>query len=92
MANIKSAIKRIDVAKRNSDNNKPVRTEMKNAIRNFNKAIDEDRIDDAKELLIVADKKLKKAATKNIIHKNQAYRKLSRLAKKLNDKTAEMAN
>ncbi|MBS6610992.1 MULTISPECIES: 30S ribosomal protein S20 [Peptoniphilus] len=92
MANIKSAIKRIDVAKRNSDNNKPVRTEMKNAIRNFNKAIDEDRIDDAKELLIVADKKLKKAANKNIIHKNQASRKLSRLAKKLNDKTAEMAN
>lgn len=92
MANIKSAIKRIDVAKRNSDNNKPVRTEMKNAIRNFNKAIDEDRIDDAKELLIVADKKLKKAANKNIIHKNQASRKLSRLAKKLNDKTDEMAN
>ena len=92
MANIKSAIKRIDVAKRNSDNNKPVRTEMKNAIRNFNKAIDEDRIDDAKELLIVADNKLKKAANKNIIHKNQASRKLSRLAKKLNDKTAEMAN
>ena len=92
MANIKSAIKRIDVAKRNSDNNKPVRTEMKNAIRNFNKAIDDDRIDDAKELLIVADKKLKKAANKNIIHKNQASRKLSRLAKKLNDKTAEMAN
>ena len=92
MANIKSAIKRIDVAKRNSDNNQPVRTEMKNAIRNFNKAIDEDRIDDAKELLIVADKKLKKAANKNIIHKNQASRKLSRLAKKLNDKTAEMAN
>ena len=92
MANIKSAIKRIDVAKRNSDNNNPVRTEMKNAIRNFNKAIDEDRIDDAKELLIVADKKLKKAANKNIIHKNQASRKLSRLAKKLNDKTAEMAN
>ncbi|MDU5377945.1 30S ribosomal protein S20 [Peptoniphilus lacydonensis] len=92
MANIKSAIKRIDVAKRNSNNNKPVRTEMKNAIRNFNKAIDEDRIDDAKELLIVADKKLKKAANKNIIHKNQASRKLSRLAKKLNDKTAEMAN
>ena len=31
MANIKSAIKRIDVAKRNAENNKPVRTEMKNA-------------------------------------------------------------
>lgn len=88
MANIKSAIKRIDVARRNTERNKPVKTEMKNAIKKFNQAIDEDRIDDAKELLIVADKKLKRAATKNVIHKKQASRKISRLAKKLNDKVA----
>lgn len=88
MANIKSAIKRIDVARRNTERNKPVKTEMKNAIKKFNQAIDEDRIDDAKELLIVADKKLKRAATKNVIHKKQASRKISRLAKKLNDKIA----
>lgn len=86
MANIKSAIKRIDIAKRNTERNKPVRTEMKNAIKNFNQAIEEDRIDDAKELLIVADQKLKKAANKNVIHKKQASRKISRLAKKLNQK------
>lgn len=88
MANIKSAIKRIDVARRNSENNKPVRTEMKNAVKNFRIALDENRIDDAKELLIVADRKLKKAANKNIIHKKQASRKLSRLAKELNSKIA----
>ena len=88
MANIKSAIKRIDVARRNSEQNKPIRTEMKNAVKNFRTALNEDRIDDAKELLIVADKKLKKAANKNIIHKNQASRKLSRLAKELNSKIA----
>ena len=88
MANIKSAIKRIDVARRNSENNKPVRTEMKNAVKNFRIALDENRIDDAKELLIVADRKLKKAANKNIIHKKQASRKLSRLAKGFNSKIA----
>ena len=88
MANIKSAIKRIDVAKRNAENNKPVRTEMKNAVKNFRIALDENRIDDAKELLIVAGRKLKKAANKNIIHKKQASRKLSRLAKELNSKIA----
>lgn len=88
MANIKSAIKRIDVARRNTERNKPVKTEMKNAIKKFNQAIDQDRIDDAKELLIVADKKLKRAAIKNVIHKKQASRKISRLAKKLNDKIA----
>ena len=88
MANIKSAIKRIDIAKRSSEHNKPIRTEMKTAVKNFRTALDEDRIDDAKELLIVADRKLKKAANKNIIHKKQASRKLSRLAKELNSKIA----
>ena len=61
---------------------------MKTAVKNFRTALDEDRIDDAKELLIVADRKLKKAANKNIIHKKQASRKLSRLAKELNSKIA----
>ena len=88
MANIKSAIKRIDVARRNSEHNKPIRTEMKNAVKNFRLALDENRLDDAKELLIVADRKLKKAANKNIIHKKQASRKLSRLAKEVNIKIA----
>ncbi|NMW84662.1 30S ribosomal protein S20 [Peptoniphilus sp. AGMB00490] len=88
MANIKSAIKRIDVARRNSERNKPIRTEMKNAVKNFRVALEENRLDDAKELLIVADKKLKKAANKNVIHKKQASRKLSRLAKELNSKIA----
>ncbi|MBS5946725.1 MAG: 30S ribosomal protein S20 [Peptoniphilus harei] len=88
MANIKSAIKRIVVARSNSEHNKPIRTEMKNAVKNFRLALDENRLDDAKELLIVADRKLKKAANKNIIHKKQASRKLSRLAKELNSKIA----
>ena len=61
---------------------------MKNAVKNFRLALDENRLDDAKELLIVADRKLKKAANKNIIHKKQASRKLSRLAKELNSKIA----
>ena len=45
MANIKSAIKRIDIAKRNSEHNKPIRTEMKTAVKNFRTALDEERID-----------------------------------------------
>ena len=88
MANIKSSIKIIDVARINSEHKKPIRTEMKNAVKNFRLALDENRLDDAKELLIVADRKLKKAANKNIIHKKQASRKLSRLAKELNSKIA----
>lgn len=88
MANIKSAKKRIDVAKRNQLRNKIRKTEMKNAIKKFNIALTEDRLDDAKELLKVVDKKLKKASSKNVIHKNKASRKISRLTKKLNTKIA----
>lgn len=86
MANIKSAIKRIQVAKRNELQNKYRNTQVKTAIRKFNEAIDLGNLDEAKELLKTVDKKLKKAATKNVIHKKQASRKISRLTKKLNNK------
>ncbi|WP_138159298.1 30S ribosomal protein S20 [Peptoniphilus catoniae] len=84
MANIKSAIKRIDVAKRNAERNKSVKTEVKTAIKKFEQALELENISEARELLKTVDKKLKKAAHKNVIHKNTASRKLSRLAKKLN--------
>lgn len=86
MANIKSAIKRIQVAKRNELQNKYRSTQVKTAIRKFNEALDLGNLDEAKELLKTVDKKLKKAATKNVIHKKQASRKISRLTKKLNNK------
>lgn len=86
MANIKSAIKRIQVAKRNELQNKCRNTQVKTAIKKFNQALDLGKLDEAKELLKDVDKKLKTAATKNVIHKNQASRKISRLTKKLNNK------
>lgn len=84
MANIKSAIKRIQVGKRNTLKNKIKRTEIKTAIKKFESALSLGKADDAKELLKDVDKKLKKASAKNIIHKNAAARKVSRLTKKLN--------
>ncbi|ERT59456.1 small subunit ribosomal protein S20 [Peptoniphilus koenoeneniae] len=84
MANIKSAIKRIQVGKRNTLKNKIKRTEIKTAIKKFESTLSLGKADDAKELLKDVDKKLKKASAKNIIHKNAAARKVSRLTKKLN--------
>ena len=84
MANIKSAIKRIQVGKRNTLKNKIKRNEIKTAIKKFESALSLGKADDAKELLKDVDKKLKKASAKNIIHKNAAARKVSRLTKKLN--------
>lgn len=64
MANIKSAIKRIQVAKRNELQNKYRNTQVKTAIKKFNQALDLGKLDEAKELLKDVDKKLKTAATK----------------------------
>ncbi|QQK07651.1 30S ribosomal protein S20 [Miniphocaeibacter halophilus] len=84
MANIKSAIKRIDVTKRQTLENKARKSEIKTYVKKFEDAISSDDFDEAKSLLKVIDKKLKKATSKNVLHKNTASRQLSKLSKKLN--------
>lgn len=84
MANIKSAKKRIDITRKRTELNKASKTEIKTYIKKFEAALANENIDEARELLKVVDKKLKKAAHKNILHKNSASRKLSHLSKKLN--------
>ena len=84
MANIKSAIKRIEVTKRNTERNKKFRTQAKSAMRDFEKTLEAGNVDEARELLKTVDKKLKVAANKNVISKKSASRKISSLAKKLN--------
>lgn len=88
MANIKSAIKRIDVTKRQTLKNKSKKSELKTLTKKFDLAIEENRLDDASELLKLLDKKLKKAATQSVIHDNAASRKLSKLTIKLNNARA----
>ncbi len=83
MANIKSAIKRIRVIRKKTARNKMIKSQLKTAIRRFEEALDQDQFEVAKEKLQFVDKKLKQAAAKNVIHKNKASRKLSRLTKKL---------
>lgn len=88
MANIKSAIKRIDVTRRQTLKNKSKKSELKTLTKKFDLAIEENRLDDASELLKLLDKKLKKAATHSVIHDNAASRKLSKLSVKLNNARA----
>ncbi len=85
MANIKSAIKRIDVSKRQTEANKSRKTEIKTIIKKFNIAVDNNDFDTARELLKVIDKKLKRAEAKNIVHKNKVARKMSGLTRRLNN-------
>ncbi len=89
MANIKSAKKRIKVIDRKTLENRRVKNSLKAVIKNFNKALEAGDFAAAQEKLVLADKQLKKAASRNVIHKNTAARKASRLTKALNKAKAE---
>ena len=85
LANIKSAKKRIEIAKYRTELNKSKKTEIKTYMKKFDNAIEAGNVDEAKVILTTLDKKLKRAAHKNIVHKNNASRKISNLTKKLNN-------
>ncbi|MCW2799241.1 MAG: ribosomal protein [Aeromicrobium sp.] len=82
MANIKSQIKRNRQNELARERNKSVRSALKTAVRRFTEAVDEGNTDEAKKLAGEATKKLDKAASKNVIHKNQAANRKSAIAKK----------
>ncbi len=88
MANIKSAIKRIDVTERQTLNNKSKKSEIKTLIKKFDLALEGNNVEEAKETLKLIDKKLKRASLANVIHPNAASRKISQLQKRLNEAEA----
>jgi len=83
MANIKSQIKRIGTNQKAADRNKAVRSEVKTAVRAAREAVATGDKTKAAEALKVATKKLDKAVSKGVIHKNQAANKKSAIAKKV---------
>ena len=80
MANIKSQQKRILTNERRRLRNKSVKSSLHTAIRAFRAAAAEGDKDKAGELLNATSRKLDKAASKGVIHKNQAANKKSALA------------
>jgi len=82
VANIKSQIKRNKQNEAARERNKAVRSALKTAVRRFNEAVEAGNTDDAKTLAGEATKKLDKAASKGVIHKNQAANRKSSIAKK----------
>lgn len=85
MANIKSAEKRIRTTAKKTAINKKKKSELKTYIKNFNNAIDSGNLEEASNMLKIIDKLLKKATHSNLIHKNNASRKISKFTKKLNN-------
>ena len=84
MPNLQTSIKDLRQNKRRAEFNKRIRNRMKRAIKNFEDLLKENNQEKAQTALIQAYKILDKAAQKNVIKKNTASRKKSRLASKLN--------
>ncbi len=84
MANIKSAKKRILVAQTRTDRNKAIKSGVKTAIKKVTAAIESGDKAAAQAALVVATSEIDMAASKGVYHKNNASRKVSRLAVAVN--------
>ena len=82
MANIKSQIKRNRQNEKRRLRNKAVKSSLKTAIRKFNEAVKSGDAEAARTLLHDASRKLDKAVSKGVIHKNQAANRKSAIAKR----------
>ena len=82
MANIKSQIKRNKQNEKARQRNKAVKSELKTAVRKFREAADAGNADEATLAMRTAATKLDKAASKGVIHKNQAANRKSAIAKR----------
>ena len=83
MANIKSQIKRIRTNEKARQRNVAVKSALKTAVRRFRTAADTGDAAAATTALQTASKALDKAASKGVIHKNQAANRKSGLAKQV---------
>jgi small subunit ribosomal protein S20 len=83
VANIKSQIKRNKTNEAARQRNKAVKTQVKSSIRKFREATAEGDAETAAARLRDASRRLDKAVSKGVIHKNQAANKKSAMAKKV---------
>lgn len=80
MANIKSAEKRILTSAKRTERNKAVKTSVKTAVKKVNAAIQSEDKEAAQQALKNAASTIDKAASKGVLKKNTASRKVSRLS------------
>ena len=83
MANIKSQIKRNKTNERARQRNVAVKSALKTAVRRVRTAATSGDAEAAAAALATASKALDKAASKGVIHKNQAANRKSGLAKQV---------
>jgi len=88
VANIKSQIKRNKQNEKARQRNKAVKSSLKTSVRHFREAADAGDQEKAALAMQAAYVKLDKAASKGVIHKNQAANRKSAIAKR----AAEMSS
>jgi small subunit ribosomal protein S20 len=81
VANIKSQIKRNRQTLAAHERNKAVKSALKTAVRKFREAAEAGDADKAKAAALDAAQRLDKAASKGVIHKNQAANRKSAIHK-----------
>jgi small subunit ribosomal protein S20 len=84
VANIKSQIKRIRTNEAARLRNKSVKSALKTAVRRVRTAVDAGDKTTAQSELVTASRSLDKAASKGVIHANQAANRKSALAHQVN--------
>lgn len=82
MPNIKSAKKRVKVIEKKTMRNKAIKSDLKTALKKADAAVANNAAD-KEQVVRTAIKKVDMACAKGILHKNNAARKKSQLAKKL---------
>ncbi len=80
MANIKSQIKRNLTNAKRTERNKAVKSELRTVVRAVRTAVSAGDAEQAASALKLASRKLDKAVSKGVIHKNQAANRKSALA------------
>ncbi|AZU00968.1 MULTISPECIES: 30S ribosomal protein S20 [Brevibacterium] len=84
MANIKSQIKRIKTNEKARQRNKAVRSEVRSYVRVVRENIAAGNKEEAQQAYAVAARKLDKAVSKGVLHKNNAANRKSRLSTQIN--------
>ena len=88
MANIKSQIKRVKTNAKRTERNRAHKSELRTWMRKFHQAADTGDAATTQAALQTASRKLDKAVSKGVLHKNTASRKVSRLAARVRSLSA----
>lgn len=84
LANIKSQIKRNLTNEKARLRNRIVRTEVRKAVRAVREQVEAGNAEEAQSAFRVASRKLDKAVSKGVLHRNNAANRKSKLAKQVN--------